>query len=77
MYRSDLPAFVSHYRKPNFIISEIKVSNMDFDTLFRYHYRPLCLYAIHYVHDIDAAEDVVQECFSVLWEKRNRKAGDS
>lgn len=42
---------------------------MDFDTLFRYHYRPLCLYAIHYVHDIDAAEDVVQECFSVLWEK--------
>lgn len=49
---------------------------MDFDTLFRYHYRPLCLYAIHYVHDIDAAEDVVQECFSVLWEKTEQEGGE-
>lgn len=36
---------------------------MNFDNLFRYHYRPLCLYAIHYIHDVDAAEDIVQECF--------------
>ena len=49
---------------------------MNFDTLFRYHYRPLCLYAIHYVHDIDAAEDVVQECFSVLWEKTEQEGGE-
>lgn len=39
------------------------------DELFRYNYRPLCLYALHYLKDPDAAEDVVQECFAMLWEK--------
>lgn len=49
---------------------------MNFDNLFRYHYRPLCLYAIHYIHDVDAAEDIVQECFSVLWEKMEQEGGE-
>lgn len=40
-----------------------------FDDLFRYNFRPLCLYALHYVQDADVAEDVVQECFTTLWEK--------
>ncbi|MGL4410576.1 MAG: RNA polymerase sigma-70 factor [Bacteroidales bacterium] len=39
---------------------------------FKYYYRPLNLYANHYLNDIDAAEDVVQECFADLWEKSNR-----
>jgi len=39
------------------------------DELFRYNYRPLCLYALHYVKDPDTVEDIVQECFAVLWEK--------
>lgn len=39
------------------------------ESLFRYHYRPLCLYALHYLNDVDASEDVVQEAFGVLWEK--------
>lgn len=39
------------------------------EELFRYNYRPLCLYALHYLKDADLVEDVVQECFAVLWEK--------
>lgn len=39
------------------------------ENLFRYNYRPLCLYALHYLNDPDAVEDVVQECFAALWEK--------
>jgi DNA-directed RNA polymerase specialized sigma24 family protein len=34
------------------------------------------LYAIHYIHDVDAAEDIVQECFSVLWEKMEQEGGE-
>lgn len=39
------------------------------DTLFRRHYRALCLYAVHFLHDLDAAEDLVQDCFVAYWEK--------
>lgn len=38
---------------------------------FKCYYRPLNLYAIHYLKDLDEAEDVVQECFADLWEKLN------
>ena len=43
--------------------------HIDFDDLFRYNYRPLCLYALHYLQDIDLAEDMVQESYTALWEK--------
>lgn len=43
--------------------------HIDFDDLFRYNYRPLCLYALHYLQDIDMAEDIVQESYVALWEK--------
>lgn len=39
------------------------------DTLFRRHYRALCLYAVHFLHDLDAAEDLVQDSFVAYWEK--------
>ena len=51
------------------------------ESLFHYNYRPLCLYALHYLGNADSAEDVVQESFATLWEKlqegvaiSNRKA---
>lgn len=49
----------------------LRTTNMqiDFEVLFRLHFRPLCLYALHYLGDVEAAEDVVQECFMKLWEK--------
>ena len=31
--------------------------------LFRNYYRPLCLYALHYLNDVEQAEDAVQDCF--------------
>ena len=42
---------------------------LNFDDLFRYNYRPLCLYALHYLQDVDLAEDIVQESYAALWEK--------
>lgn len=45
---------------------------MNFDSIFRAYYRPLCLYAMHYLNgDIDAAEDVVQDCFVKFIQKHN------
>ena len=43
--------------------------NMDFESLFTYNFRPLCLYALHYLGDVEESEDIVQECFATLWEK--------
>ena len=44
------------------------------DSLFRAEYRPLCLYAMHYVDSMDIAEDMVSSCFESLWE---RLSGDA
>ena len=46
-----------------------KTRNINIEDLYRYNYRPLCLYALHYVHDTASCEDIVQECFATLWEK--------
>lgn len=39
------------------------------ERLFRLYYRPLCLYAMHYLKDSAEVEDIVQEAFEALWEK--------
>ena len=44
-------------------------NNINFDDLFRYNYRPLWLYALHYLQDVDLSEDIVQESYAALWEK--------
>lgn len=44
----------------------------EIESAFQKYYRPLCLYAIHYLHDVDEAEDVVQDCFVRLLEKRDK-----
>ena len=36
---------------------------INLDLTFRTYYRPLCLYAMHYLDDTQAAEDVVQDAF--------------
>ena len=40
------------------------------DLMFQQYYRPLCLYATHYLHDVDEAEDVVQDCFVRLMQRK-------
>jgi RNA polymerase sigma-70 factor (ECF subfamily) len=51
-----------------------KVSANDdpdaFRILFEQFYAPLCLYAGKYVDDRPAREDIVQDVFSTVWEKR-------
>lgn len=41
--------------------------------LFHACYRPLCLYAHHYLKDPDAVEDIVQEAFTAWWQKSARQ----
>lgn len=38
------------------------------EAVFRQCYRPLCLYALHYLHSVEEAEDVVQDCFVRMME---------
>lgn len=45
--------------------------NPSIDKLFRLHYRALCIYALHFLNDHDAVEDVVQESFEMLWRRLN------
>lgn len=39
---------------------------------FRLYYRPLCLYALHFLRDADWVEDAVQDCFEELWKRLDR-----
>ena len=50
------------------------VRTTGIDSLFRLYYRPLCVYALHYLKDKDLIEDLVQEAFSAYWMKQ--AAGD-
>lgn len=63
------------------VMSVQRDNQMNIEDLFRLNYRPLCLYALHYLQDTALVEDVVQECFTTLWEKmgqgtdvKNRRA---
>ncbi|UCH13112.1 MAG: RNA polymerase sigma-70 factor [Bacteroidales bacterium] len=44
--------------------------NQSFETLFREFFRPLTIFAIQYVKDQDIAEDIVQDLFLNLYEKK-------
>lgn len=41
------------------------------DELFRRYYEMLCLLSVRIVKDADAAEDIVQDFFLSIWEKRS------
>jgi len=45
-------------------------SKSEFESLFRDHYAPLVGYALRMVNNRDHAEDIVQQIFVGLWEKR-------
>ena len=45
--------------------------NISIETLFRAYYGQLCMYCVHYVHDISVAEDIVMDCFLRLDEALN------
>ena len=53
------------------------IPNAAIRELFFRHYRPLCLYALHYLKDADAVEDVVQEVFTTYWQRHGDATPDN
>ncbi len=51
--------------------NEPDFNDVVFDNIFRDYYKSLRAYAFRYVGDLFAAEDIVQDVFFQLWEKRN------
>ena len=49
----------------------MSINSKIFKDNFLQYYRPLCLFALHYLKDIDNAEDTVQDCFAELWERKD------
>lgn len=43
--------------------------NKNIELLFRQHYRPLCLFALHLINNVASAEDIVMDCYLKLWAK--------
>lgn len=46
------------------------INSKDFEVLFKEFYNELCNYALKYTKNKEASEEVVQEVFSKIWEKR-------
>lgn len=42
----------------------------QFQTVFEEYYNALCNYAFNYVKELSSSEDIVQEVFARIWEKR-------
>ena len=50
----------------------MQASKKQFSGYFETYYRQLCLHALHFMGNSEDAEDVVQEIFVHLWDKRER-----
>ena len=44
--------------------------NAAFKAIYDTHYRPMLHFANRYVKDLEQAEDILTECFVILWQKR-------
>jgi len=44
--------------------------NNGLKLLFDRYYKPLCVFAVKYVYDLNLSEDIVQEVFIKIWEKK-------
>ena len=60
----------------NFIIKLHSGDERVFKEIFKKYYLPVRSFAWRFVKDNDIAEDIVQECFSVLWEKMEQEGGE-
>lgn len=54
------------------VFNKSDIISDEFDDLFRAYYKSLRAYAYRYVNDIFAAEDIVQDVFYQVWEKRDQ-----
>jgi RNA polymerase sigma-70 factor, ECF subfamily len=51
--------------------SNIALNHKAFQELFNEHYSSLCRFAVSFLKDNDSAEEVVQQVFVNLWDKRD------
>lgn len=57
--------------RPNIIIKALKDGNKKaFDEVYKTYYKRLCQYLLSYTRDRAKIEDIVQETFITLWDKR-------
>ncbi|MCK3685363.1 RNA polymerase sigma-70 factor [Maribellus sp. YY47] len=53
------------------LVDKIRAGNeLAFEKLFRQYYRPLCVFATRILQDYEMAEEVVQDFFVKLWERK-------
>ncbi|MEP7375280.1 MAG: sigma-70 family RNA polymerase sigma factor [Chitinophagaceae bacterium] len=57
---------------PDFILAFRAGEEHAFDKVFRVFFGPLSFYANQYVKDEKLAEDLVQDCFVELWQRRKK-----
>ena len=60
---------------PTYFEKTVENHSAYFQQLFRDHYEPLCARAFQMVHDRKASEDIVQDVFLALWERRGGESG--
>ena len=54
------------------IIERIRNGDIEaFETVFRAYYQSLCLFSMRYLKRIDLAEEIVQDIFVTIWDKRS------
>lgn len=57
---------------PDFFEAFRNGEEQAFDQLFRAYHGPLTYYAFKFLQDEQGAEDIVQDCFVQLWERRHK-----
>jgi RNA polymerase sigma-70 factor (ECF subfamily) len=54
------------------ILERIRNGDMEaFETIFRAYYQSLCLFSLRYLKRTDLAEEIVQDIFVTIWDKRS------
>ncbi|NJK87131.1 MAG: RNA polymerase sigma-70 factor [Bacteroidales bacterium] len=54
------------------VFEKIKTGDIkSFESIFKKYYQMLCGFSCKYIHDMDKAEEIVQDLFYNLWDKRN------
>jgi RNA polymerase sigma-70 factor, ECF subfamily len=61
-----------NHRDMNWAEQIRKDNRLAFSNLFETYYKPLCEYAFRFLKHEERIEDIVQEVFVLLWEKRKR-----
>ena len=57
-------------KKTTTFVAMETISIQEFEQQFKQLYRPLCLFALRYTDQEEDVEDIVQQAFADVWEKR-------